>query len=401
MIPYEQLAFIMTMPSLVGLVVAFGVGPLSLKVNKKLLLFISACAALCYTLVLGLVGRSGPVELLYAGACLAGITQGSNTVLIGTILNEHYDPEKNATYLSVVLGAVNASAMLSGMAGGAIATMDGGANWPASYLLGLTIIPVMVGVLLLLPKSPKKHSTVPERTDAEHKEAVSTVPAAPKSGEVSAAMQDKKRIPSRVFLMIIAYVIFALCSTVFSFNISTYVITEHQLGTSVDAGLAISMFTGTGMVVSFTYALWSKILRRFVATVGYVFLTGGVALLALFTSSMASVYVAAFCIGIGSSLPTPFLLSKLMEATPSRLVPISMSLAQGCVNLFGFASVMILSFLGSFFGGGLGGRLWVGVIFGAAVIVLSLFLFVSVRNRVKTSDRDMCKRVASTEAARR
>lgn len=385
-IPYEQLALIMTMPSLVGLFVAFAVGPLSLRVSKKLLLIICTCATLFYTMTLWVVGGNGPVELLYVGAGVLGFSNGANMVLITSILNDHYGSAKSATYLAIVTGVINVFAVLLPTLGGTIAAMSGAANWSTAYVLGLVSIPAIIGIFFLLPSdSQKARAARQQQTALEQADAV--VEAAEKTTETVSAVSGEKKgirgIPPRVFLIILAYIAFALCGTAFTYNISTYVITEYQLGTSVEAGLTISVFMGAGLLANFLYALWSKILKRFVATVGYALLAGCILLLVLSTTSILAVYIAAFLGGFGFNLATPYVISKIMEATPPRLVPVSMSLAQGSLNLFSFASVMILSAVGVIFGGGLIGRLLSGVLFGVVAAVVTFILFVLVKSPTK------------------
>ena len=52
-------------------------------------------------------------------------------------------------------------------------------------------------------------------------------------------------------------------------NVSNYIITEHQLGSSVQAGNATSLVRFTLIVMTFLYPFWNKILKDWMIPCGY------------------------------------------------------------------------------------------------------------------------------------
>jgi MFS family permease len=382
-----QLAFIMTLPTLIGMFSALAVGPVSLRVSKKLLCGICAACTFAYTAIIGLVGAAGgPVELLYLGAGIMGVTNGANMVLLTAVLNDYYPPERVATNLSLVMGIYRVFALALPIVGGAIASVNDGANWPATYFFGLLAIPIIVAIFFWMPsdsqaarkaRAEQKQDSMAEQTSASAKST---------DTEQAEALTERKGIggiPLASFLLIILFGLFALCGVAFTFNVSTFVITEYQLGTAVEAGLAISFFTVAGILINFSYALWQKVFKRFVAVIGYAFVTASILVMLLFTTHVFFAFLAGALMGAGASLLTPAILAKITEVTPAKVTPVALSLAQGMANIASFGSVVILSALGGIFGGGMHGSLLAGVTLSALTTVFAAVLFGFLKNSAK------------------
>jgi MFS family permease len=365
---------LLTIPSIVGLAASFAAGPLALKISKKLLLMIAASAVLTYFLLFIIVGARGPFGLLIAAAMIVGIAQGAAVPIISSIINESLDPAKSASSLALILALMQGGGAVVSFIGGNIASINGGANWPNAYYIGLYLIPAMLIFAFLMPgkkaSAPAAARAVPQ---AENKAEDNGKPSEP----IAAA---GKGIPVRVFLMILMLMLLNLCLLAFAFNISTYIISEYNLGTSAQAGMVNSIFMVVGMGVGFTYALWQKLLKNYLGIVGLVIVVAAIFVMMRITTTLAGVYIAAVLVGIGNNFSFPFIMAKIMESTPPKMVPVSMSLSMGGINIAVFVSVYTLNFAGGLLGGGLSNTLLAGGIFGIVAAVMSVFLLLPKKN---------------------
>jgi MFS family permease len=354
---------LLTLPSISGLIAAFAAGPLALKINKKVLLLINSIAILAAFLMFIFVGGNGPLGLLFAAAIIAGVAQGSNMTFISSIINEYFDTAKSATYLALTTALTQGGVALASFVAGYLGAGNNGANWPYGFTVGLYFVPAILVFAFLMPG--KKDSTP---AAAQRTQTASTA----ETSEPAAAESNK--IPARVFLMILMLMFFTLCMFSFGLNISTYIIIEYNLGTSAQTGMVNSLFMVVGMVVGFTYALWQKFLKKYIGTVGIALLMIGIFAMMQLNTTLAGAFIAAVLVGLGHSLAYVFIMAKIMENTPKKMVPVSISLSMGGVNIVVFVSLYILNFVGGLFGGGLYNNLLAGCLFGVIATIMSVFL---------------------------
>jgi len=349
---------VLTLPALIALIISFAVGPIATKINKKLLLIFSSGCVLIYFAVFAVVGSNGPFSMLLVAAGIVGICQGSGLTLISSIIGEFIEGAKRATVIALSMAMMNGGGAIISLLGGVIAAGNDGANWPYAYYLGILVIPAMILFWIIMPWKPDAAAVV--------------------HGDMAAAAKSGG-IPIRAMLMILLAAVFFICIASFMLNVSIYVISEYELGTSVESGLANSLFTILGIVAGFSFALFAKVFRKWIVFTGFAITTLGLLMMVLINTSLVGIYVGAALMGLGFGLANPYLMAQIIGVTPPRLVPIALSLMAGGVNLCMFFTMDILGFLSRFTGGGLKGILTASTIIAAICTVLSIFLFVFTR----------------------
>jgi MFS family permease len=189
------------------------------------------------------------------------------------------------------------------------------------------------------------------------------------------AAGGRDRIPVIAILMILLASVFYICTSGFRLNVSIYVISEHNLGTSVESGLTSSLSTMFGIIAGFAFALLFKVFKKWIVFTGFAIVSVGLFIIVFVTPSLIGVYVGACMIGFGFNMANPYLMGQIVNVTPPRLVPVAISLLAGGLNLGMFLAMDILGFLGRFAGDGLKGVLMVAAIVASICTVLSIFLF--------------------------
>jgi MFS family permease len=352
---------LLALPALIGLFAAFGIGPLAVKISKKILLAIALSCSAAAILIFVFVGSNGPFTLLLVGAALTGLHQGSATTLIASFVSEFFDAERRATYMALSSSFIAAGMAFMSFFSGIIASMSAGVDWQYGYIPALLIIPVIIVFLIVMPKSPvQENSAGQETVEGTTKKAKSRFAGWKPFGVIMAAL----------FMVLIS-----IGSCAFSYNISSYIITEYELGTSAQVGIASSILTITGMVVGLSYALWAKFLKRWVATFGFLVFAAGILCLIMINTSIVGVYLGSVLMGIGVTLVTPFLMTRATMSTPPQLIPIALSLVVGMGYLTMYASPYIFAGMGLLFGEGIAGVLIGTIVVLAVGAGLSVFMY--------------------------
>jgi predicted MFS family arabinose efflux permease len=359
-LPPASVQQIVSLPSIFGLIVSLILGPLTLKINKKHLTLFTALMLLVYFTVFSFVGSKSVTPLLVATA-FAGVAQGAAITLISSMIGEFVGAARSANYVAAGIAVQNGGVALMSVAGGAIAARNGGAAWPQAYYLGAILIPAIIAFGILMPKKP----------DAPEGEGRAAVP-----GDASPhAPAEKGKLPLQVISVGILSIFAFICMCGFLFYVSVYIVNEYKLGTSVQAGIATSIFTITGVVTGFTYGVWAKLFKKRLIVVSY-----GIVVLALFcmmtfTSTLFGAFTAALLLGWGFSIINPCSVAFIMGISPPRLAPVGISIFIAGLNLGVSVSIYVLSFLSGFLGGGLKNVLLICAVGMAACTVAAFFVF--------------------------
>ena len=254
---------VMTLPGLVGLLVSFAVGPLALKFNKKYLLLLTALANFISIMAFAVFGVSGPFAVLLVAAGFSGITRGAAMALINSSIGEYIGAEKSASYIAINAAIMNGGSALVGVIGSVIGSASGGAHWNRAFYLGLLIIPTMIAFAIMMSKAPEAPSLP---SDGHGGDATRSKM---KDAGASGREERDSKIPGRVFVIIVLSMLFSMSFAAFVLNLSTYIITEYRLGTSTDVGLINSVATVVGIIIGFSYTLWSKLFKKWIVPIGY------------------------------------------------------------------------------------------------------------------------------------
>lgn len=349
----------MTMPNLVGIFISLIIGPVAMKFSKKLLLGICGLCVLAQCMIYFLVGENGPFGLLLFASGLAGINMGANMTLVTSIINEYFPVERQASALGITSAVQMLGGAASGMAAGAIAAGNGGADWPKAYLVGLMIIPLFLIYMVLLPGDRAAHGGTGPSPAAE----------LPAGGKV--------KVPVKSILLAVLNAFCGVGLACFMFNYSDYVINVHKLGTSVQAGAAYTIFMVSNVAMGLTYNVWQNLFKDMIGTVGYGECAIGLFLMFLITGSLAGMYIGALLVGMGFGLGSPYIMSKAMGEAPPYAVPVTMSIFFVFVNLSNYFALPITRALGNLIGGGVDNTILVGTIGVAVSVIILHFVYKS------------------------
>ena len=367
-LPQTTVNQILTLPGIVGLIASFLIGPIMMKVSKKFLLTLNAIFMIGYGAIFVLVGGNGPFWLFYVAAVLAGISMGTQLSICTVVISEFTEPKKRPAFAAVCTASMNAGAALLNVVGGYIAQGNGGANWPYAYIppMVLSIICTILWIVLM-PDLDKMKKNV--QTDvASVEEAAAEVKAA--DGEKGGSL------PVGVILLAVMYALFYIGVYSYLLNVSNYIIVEHKLGTSAQAGIANSIFTAMSIVIGISYAFWQKAFKKWLPIVGFGLLIVGLMLMNVVTTSIFVVYIAVVLMGWAFSLINNYLVAYGTIIAPPKLAPIAASLIVGGMNIGIFVAAYILAPMGNLLGGGISGQMNAGIVFMVVNIIIGLYLFV-------------------------
>jgi MFS family permease len=336
-LPPVSVQQIVSLPAIFGLIISFAIGPIAMKINKKYLTLICTTMLLIYFAIFAFVGSKGPLSLLLFATVFAGIAQGSTLTLASSMVGEFVNAEKSANYVAISMAMQNGGTALLAIIGGAIAAGNGGANWPYSYYLGVIMIPAIIVFGILMPKKPDAPEA-DSHGDAAH------------GGSVALAAEKGKIPPKDIAIGVLAIFSF-ICICGFLFYISVYIVNEFKLGTSVEAGLANSIFTITGIVTGFTYGIWAKLFKKALIVVSFVLMTMALFCMMTFTATLFGAFAAAVLLGWGFNMMNPYIMGFIMQITSPRLVPVGISIFMAGINVGAFIAIYVLNFLSGLLGG--------------------------------------------------
>ena len=90
-VPQTQVASLITLPNLFGLIVSFLIGPLTLKFNKVKLSYLALVSIVIYCAMFYIVGRFHlPFYLLSVACFFAGFSQAAYVPLLNSIITDHF-----------------------------------------------------------------------------------------------------------------------------------------------------------------------------------------------------------------------------------------------------------------------------------------------------------------------
>jgi MFS family permease len=361
-LPPTSVQQIVSLPAIFGLIVSFLIGPIAMKINKKYLTIIISLAILVYFGIFAFVGSNGPFSLLLVSTVFAGIAQGAAMTLASSMVGEFVGAEKSANYVAISLALMNGGGALMAIIGGAIAAGNNGANWPYAYYLGIVLVPAIIAFGILMPKKPEGAAAPRPSGEAAHQQA-------------AAAPADKGKLPARDIAIGVLAVFSSICICGFLFYISVYIVNEFKLGTSVEAGIANSIFTITGLVTGFTYSIWAKLFKKALIVVSFGLVTLALFSMMTFTTTLFGAFSAAVLLGWGFNMMNPFIMGFIMQITPPRLAPVGISLLMAGANMGMFVSLYVLNFLSGLLGGGLKNVLLVCTVGMAICTVIAGFVY--------------------------
>lgn len=357
-----MIANLLTIPNLVGLVFSFLIGPVALKHSKRKLTAVSLacviiyCAAFYFTGLLHL-----PFWMLIVGCFFAGCSQGTYAPLLNSMIADHFPAEQRGNRIANYNVAINIGALIILQLSGIIASANDGANWYNAYLLGLATAAGLAVFLLLTKKADADVPSIQQNLE---------------SGAPSPKMRDiPKTVIGFVILMGFIHCLFYIGQYAFNINVSTFIVSEYELGSSVQVGTATSLVRFSLVIFTALYPVLNRTFKNWMIPLGYLCVAAGL-LIMMQTKSLTGAYVCACFIGLATSLAHSTLYAKASRFVSAALVPVAMSLVWGVANIGSSFAVYALKGISALMGGGMSNSFLAGVIVSVIAAVIAVYMYV-------------------------
>lgn len=368
-------AQLISFPTLFGLFASLIVGFIAIKVSKiALLAFIRTCM-LAFSIIMIVGGfLHAPFWVYYVGTVLCGISLGGFGPLMNAIIGEIFEENERAPRISMYNVFVNIGGVVILQLSGRLAAGNDGQNWPFAYTLGLWCVISITVFLILVKKGGYSDSQEARAKRAEKARAIGL------EDENSATKIRFKDLPKKVigFVLMVAvlHCIYYIGINGYYLNLSNYIITEHELGTSAQAGNCTSMTRVFLIIMQFTYPFWMKLFKDWLIPVGYLFVAIGLGTAYFVDTSMFGIYVAAACAGISTGLVHAAVYTKALNFVPAVFRSVSSSVAWGIGNAGPFFATYVYALVNMLIAPGMGAQLVAGVVISLITVVAAVIIFV-------------------------
>lgn len=350
-------------PNLFGMVAVLLVGPMAVKYSK-----VKLCqgAMLCMFLHCAIYYVTGllhlPFIMLYIAGALGGIAFGTYVTLLNSLLSDHFLPEKRGECIAKYNVWINVGGVAINFIAGWLAAGNDGAGWYNAYLMGIACL---VGLIVF--------SIMCKKADAATPSVVSEV--VKNDGPKPGIKDIPPKILAWIVLMGVVHCFFYVTQNAFYVNVSSYIITEYGLGTSVQAGTASSLARFALVPFTAMFPLFKKYLKNWMIPVGYLTMAAGL-LIMMVSKSLAGVYICACFCGLSTAL-----VHSEFYATASRYVPLPLvavaTAIVGCLVSVGKGMASnILVLCASFLGGGMDNRFLAGAIISVIIAIAATVMYV-------------------------
>lgn len=312
-----KIVSVMTIQPLVGVFMAFLVGPISMRISKKFLMMLALVLVIINGIIFAFMGGSCNYNWLLLASAFTGIVSGIVSTVPNSVVSQYVDSfEERGKYTGYNNAFMQGGALVMSAVGGFL----GAIRWQYAYYLYFLAVPALIIVAILCPADENK-------------------------GDVKKTPIQFSKIPGRVWLMCLHYVIFFVCCYTFSVYISSYIISDFQLGTSAQAGLATALLTISAVLAATFYSKYNKKLGKWFMPFFCLTMTIGYLLCTTLTMTLAGCMIGAFLIGIGKSAIVPYVIGESSKVVPKQLMPLSISLIMGSMSLGMFLSKYITGWL--------------------------------------------------------
>lgn len=161
----------------------------------------------------------------------------------------------------------------------------------------------------------------------------------------------------------------------FNINVSTFIVSEYELGSSVQVGTATSLVRFSLVIFTALYPVLNRTFKNWMIPLGYLCVAAGL-LIMMQTKSLTGAYVCACFIGLATSLAHSTLYAKASRFVSAALVPVAMSLVWGVANIGSSFAVYALKGISALMGGGMSNSFLAGVIVSVIAAVIAVYMYV-------------------------
>lgn len=312
-----EIQLILTLPSIFIMSVALLTGRLSQIVSKRLLLIIG----LVVYLISGVAGGfATSIAMLLVTRSILGVAVGIITPLSVSLITDFYYGEERAQ----MMGYAQAARSLSGALTTPLIGLVAAANWRNIFWVYTLGLPVMLGVLWILPE-PKF--------------------AGEKEGQVE---KSHTGLPKAVWMFAIFMFLQRIAFYVMPANLSVYLL-ENEFGGSGLAGIAISVDTLASFMAGLFFAWLFKKQGRWMGMSSLVAMSCGYFALVI-AKGTPMIFVSMALIGFGQGQVIPLLLFETAQAVPAAKRTSAIALVSSMQFLGQFITPFLFNSIGRIVG---------------------------------------------------
>lgn len=365
-IPSDNITLLVTIPNIVGVVISFVLGPIALKIRKKILVGLIPVTVAVYMILFALFGTSNFTVLIIA-AIIAGYPQGAVSVVgIAYIPDFLEEGAQRSKFVGLASAVQSAGAAFSYYIGGIIAARNGGVNWNNAYWIGAIVIIAAIVFFAMTPKF----------TPAETEHGIGGAKKDGKSESFGALMKGMLTMPKIIIVMAILELVWYWAVSAYNQNISVYIITEYGLGTSVNSGLASAMIRISGFVSGLVFGMMHKKFKNWAVPLGYTITTLGLLCIVIW-HTLPACYIAGFLCGFGNSFAFTALFMTAIERAGMKYAAVATAICEGFVNLGTFITPYALRYGATLFGEvNATSKITFGLVVGCVCTVASIFVYI-------------------------
>lgn len=312
-VPVSKIVSVMTIQPLVGVFMAFLVGPISMRVSKKLLMMLALLLVIINGVIFAFMGGSCDYNWLLLASAFTGVVSGIVSTVPNSVVSQYVDNfEERGKYTGYNNAFMQGGALIMSAVGGFLGAM----RWQYAYYLYFLAVPALIIVAVLCPPD--------EKQEAAGKQAF-----------------QFDRIPARIWMMCVHYAVFFVCCYTFSVYISSYIITDFRLGSSAQAGIATALRGISAVLAAALYSKYNRKLGKWFMPFFCITTTLGYLLCTTLTTTLIGCMAGAFLIGIGQSAVAPYVIGEASGEVPGQLMPLAISMIMGSMSLGMFLSKYI------------------------------------------------------------
>jgi MFS family permease len=352
-IPQTTVMLVVTLPVAVSVIVSPTVGLILMKLSKKTILLIGIVLQLVCACTVILT--NGTVfSLILISTILSGIAFSMLYTTTNSAITEYDTSDTVSKNIGMNTSFMSMGVMTVTFVAGILA-QDG--NWVKAFYSYFITIPVLIIAVVFLPGMKPKTKDSGSSPDV----AANTIEETITGGSVATLV-----------MLVVLYIFFFVGVFSLVLNYSSYVITEFQLGTSVEAGITGTLMSFGGVAGGLLVGSIVKIFKRFAATAAFA-VYGLTLLTMILIPNLYLLYVVVFISGIAS---TAAMVAGITAASSSiKQSSVAVGIFGATLGVGGFLCPFIIAEINRILGGGFITNLWIGVFAFAICAVLGTFIF--------------------------
>lgn len=318
----QTIMLLVSLPSMTMVLASLVFGRLSELFSRR---------ALVHTaLLLFLLGGVAPyflndITLILVMRAILGVSLGLIFPLSLVLISDFFEDGDRATVMGLQSVFVNGGGIFFTLLGGLLCVAD----WHNTFLAYAAGFIVLIFVYFCLPEPPKAAA------------------AANTGGPVAPVP-----LPGRVYLIESIVFLYNLLIFAFFTNVAIQVVGEN-MGNAASAGVALTVFTGGGLVSGLLFGKIMQVLKNYTIAAGWLLTGAGMALVSG-THDFTLLLAGCFIGGLGFSITCPAFFVTLSVLSPPARVAFSISLASALSGIGQFTAPFVFESVTGYFGQGPG-----------------------------------------------